>query len=89
MGLHTYQILQTDFADSVISYLKFTSDMNISEHRRPQVGARKFEFQQQQINLRLSALGDFNNCESLVIRLIYPLGQPAMDWTQGAVASIS
>lgn len=82
-GLHTYQILQTDFAASVISYLKFTSDMNISEHRRPQVGARKFEFQQQQINLRLSALGDFNNCESLVIRLIYPLGQPAMDWTQG------
>lgn len=45
-GLHTYQILQTDFVASVISYLKFTSDMNISEHRRPKVGARKFEFRQ-------------------------------------------
>lgn len=28
-------------------------------------------------------MGDFNNCESLVIRLIYLLGQPAIDWTQG------
>lgn len=43
-GLHTYQILQTDFAASVISYLKFTSGMNISEHRRSQVEDRKFEF---------------------------------------------
>lgn len=45
-GVHTYRILQTDFAASVISYLKFTSGMNISEHRRPQVEDRKFEFQQ-------------------------------------------
>lgn len=37
------------------------------------MGARNFSFQKQQINLRLSSLGDYANQESLVIRLIYPL----------------
>ena len=72
-GIHDYQILDKNFAAGVINYLKFTSDMDISEHRRPQVGARNFSFQKQQINLRLSSLGDYANQESLVIRLIYPL----------------
>ncbi|UQS83806.1 competence type IV pilus ATPase ComGA [Bombilactobacillus thymidiniphilus] len=76
-GLHDYQILDFAFAQGVVNYLKFTADMNISEHRRPQVGARSFYQQQQTVNLRLSSVGDFSNQESLVIRLIYPLKQNA------------
>ncbi|WP_181190575.1 competence type IV pilus ATPase ComGA, partial [Bombilactobacillus bombi] len=72
-AIHAYQLLERSFAESVINYLKFSSNMDISEHRRPQVGARSFIFQKQTINLRLSALGDYSNQESLVIRLIYPL----------------
>lgn len=72
-GIHDYQTLDKNFAAGVINYLKFTSDMDISEYRRPQVGARNFSFQKQQINLRLSSLGNYANQESLVIRLIYPL----------------
>lgn len=72
-GLHDYQILDAAFAQGVINYLKFSSDMDISEHRRPQVGARSFSYRQQQLNLRLSTVGNFSNQESLVIRLLYPL----------------
>ncbi|RHW50068.1 competence protein ComGA [Bombilactobacillus bombi] len=74
-GIHDYQLLEADFAVGVINYLKFTSDMDISEHRRPQAGARNFNFRDQVVNLRLSSLGNYSNKESLVIRLIYPLRQ--------------
>ncbi|NVY97093.1 Flp pilus assembly complex ATPase component TadA [Lactobacillus sp. DCY120] len=72
-GLHIYQIVPAAFVEGVMNYLKFTSNMDISEHRRPQVGARPFIFEGQEVNLRLSSLGDFANRESLVVRLLYPL----------------
>ena len=73
-GIHIYQRINRISAEGLINFLKFTSNMDISEHRRPQVGARFFNFENNQINLRLSSMGDFSNRESLVIRLIYPLG---------------
>ncbi|UQS82493.1 Flp pilus assembly complex ATPase component TadA [Bombilactobacillus folatiphilus] len=87
-GLHEYQTLNVAFAQGVINYLKFTSDMDISEHRRPQIGARSFSYQQQRFNLRLSSVGNFSNQESLVVRLLYPLknltetNDPNEDWQQ-------
>lgn len=47
--------------------------MAVSEHRRPQLGAFKFTYAHQKINLRLSSVGDYQGRESLVIRFIYPL----------------
>ena len=68
---------QAEFAvnegKEIINYLKFAAQMDITEHRRPQVGALEYLVDQQSYYLRLSSLGDFIDCESLVIRIIYQL----------------
>ena len=62
-----------DYGQRFISYLKYCANMAVSEHRRPQLGAFKFTYAHQKINLRLSSVGDYQGRESLVIRFIYPL----------------
>lgn len=57
----------------IINYFKYAAQMDISEHRRPQVGAMTFEYQNNEYYLRLSSLGDFTDYESLVIRIIYQI----------------
>ena len=56
----------------MINYLKFNSDMSLTEKRRPQLGAWQFKHADQTIHCRLSAVGDYRDRESLVIRLLYP-----------------
>ncbi|WEV71455.1 competence type IV pilus ATPase ComGA [Lactobacillus sp. ESL0785] len=55
----------------IINYLKYTAQMDIAEHRRPQVGALTYEYDNDKYYLRLSSVGDFTDCESLVVRIIY------------------
>lgn len=55
----------------IINFLKFAAQMDIAEHRRPQVGAFEYQYQGDKFYLRLSSIGDFKNNESLVIRVIY------------------
>lgn len=57
----------------IINFLKFAAQMDIAEHRRPQVGAFEYQFEQEKYYLRLSSIGDFNDNESLVIRIIYQI----------------
>ena len=57
----------------VINFLKYAAQMDISEHRRPQVGAIEYKYQGQKYYLRLSSLGDFADRESLVVRIIYQI----------------
>ncbi|RMC25023.1 MULTISPECIES: competence type IV pilus ATPase ComGA [unclassified Lactobacillus] len=57
----------------LINFLKFGAQMDIAEHRRPQVGAQVYVYHNQNYFLRLSSLGDFTNNESLVIRIIYQI----------------
>lgn len=45
--------------------------MAISDHRRPQLGAMTLILEKQTLNLRISAVGDFLDRESLVVRLLY------------------
>ncbi|GBG94609.1 competence protein ComGA [Ligilactobacillus salitolerans] len=59
-------------AQRLINFLKFKADMNLSERRRPQLGAWTYQDLQQQVFCRLSSVGAFLGAESLVIRLIYP-----------------
>lgn len=60
-----------DEAQRWINYLKYQAGMNLAEHRRVQQGAlwmgviKRF--------VRLSSAGDYQNRESLVIRLIAPV----------------
>lgn len=57
----------------IINFLKFAAQMDISEHRRPQIGAFEYEFNNERYYLRLSSVGDFIDCESIVIRVIYQI----------------
>lgn len=55
----------------IINYFKYSAQMDIAEHRRPQVGAMIYLCEEDEYYLRLSSLGDFSDQESLVIRIIY------------------
>lgn len=58
----------------LIAYLKYSANMSLTEHRRPQGGAIEWKgLDQEIIDVRLSTVGDFQGLESLVIRFIYPL----------------
>ena len=73
-ALQTYTVadLTTEETTMIINYLKFNSGLDISERRRAQKGSFNFMYQNRQIFIRVSAVGDFKNRESMVIRLIYP-----------------
>lgn len=68
-----YEHVTNDEGNELINYFKYTAQMDIAEHRRPQVGAMTFLWQEQKYYLRLSSLGDYNDQESLVIRIIYQI----------------
>lgn len=69
-GLIKQEKLSLEFGQEVINYFKFIAQMDISEHRRPQVGSYIFKKDKEPIFLRFSVLGEFSGKESLVIRLI-------------------
>lgn len=73
MGIKEIDNLQVDEGKEIINIFKYSAQMDISEHRRPQVGAMTYSYEQNDYFLRLSSLGDFNDQESLVIRIIYKL----------------
>ena len=75
-GLHyEYRRVSHTEGQKMINYLKFNSDMSLTEKRRPQLGAWQFKHADQTIHCRLSAVGDYRDRESLVIRLLYPHAQ--------------
>lgn len=57
---------------AIMNFLKFNSGLDVSERRRSQKGAFNFRYQNRNIFIRISAVGDFKNRESMVVRLIYP-----------------
>ena len=58
MGIENQAEYSIKEGKEMINFLKFAAQMDIAEHRRPQVGA---------------SIGDFNDHESLVIRIIYQI----------------
>ena len=73
MGIENQAEYSIREGKEMINFLKFAAQMDIAEHRRPQVGAFEYEFRGQIYYLRLSSIGDFNDHESLVIRIIYQI----------------
>jgi len=73
MGIENQAEYSIREGKEMINFLKFAAQMDIAEHRRPQVGAFEYEFKGQIYYLRLSSIGDFNDHESLVIRIIYQI----------------
>ncbi|MHC9536452.1 competence type IV pilus ATPase ComGA [Dellaglioa sp. BT-FLS60] len=53
------------------NFLKFKANMILSETRRPQFGAFQWQVGLEQVNCRISSVGDFLGRESIVIRFIY------------------
>lgn len=69
-GIIFQETLKTDIALKLINYCKYISGMSLSEKRRPQVGSIS---DQLDFFLRISTVGNFQNEESMVIRIIYAL----------------
>lgn len=55
-----------------MNFLKFNGGLDVSERRRSQKGSFNFNYQNKRIFIRISSVGDFQNRESMVVRLIYP-----------------
>lgn len=73
-SLTTYTVAELNYDETfaLMNYLKFNGGLDISERRRSQKGSFSYTFQNSNIHIRISSVGDFLNRESLVIRLIYP-----------------
>lgn len=69
---YTVADLTTEETFAIMNFLKFNSGLDVSERRRSQKGAFNFRYQNRNIFIRISSVGDFKNRESMVIRLIYP-----------------
>lgn len=69
--LQTLMTIETAVAQQLINHIKYRSNMAISDHRRPQLGAMSVIVAEASLNLRISAVGDFLGRESLVVRLLY------------------
>ncbi|HAT54276.1 MAG TPA: competence protein ComGA [Lactobacillus sp.] len=74
-GIEKLGELTSQEAEQLIAYVKYEANMAISEHRRPQLGALHRKFADLPVHLRLSTVGDFQDRESMVIRIIYALEQ--------------
>jgi len=70
--LTTLMTLEVDRGQQLINHIKYRSNMAISDHRRPQLGAMTMTVAQSVLNMRISTVGDFLGRESLVLRLLYP-----------------
>lgn len=74
--------LRRDFSKEIgqqlISRFKYLGQMDIGEKRKVQSGALTYRdgisSVEEEIRLRLSSVGDYQQRETLVIRLLYPLG---------------
>lgn len=85
-GLNHYTEFTLALGSELINYLKYHAKMDITEHRRPQVGS--FQLLGLPYFLRLSSVGDYRGQESLVMRIIYHV-QEAKYYFQEDFTSLS
>ena len=73
-SLQSYTVADLTIEETmaIMNYLKFNSGLDVSERRQAQKGAFNFVYQNRNIFIRISSVGDFKNRESMVVRLIYP-----------------
>lgn len=75
-GFQILSNLNLSNALTIINFFKYAGGLNLGENRRPQMGAMEFKGNLSfKIFIRISTIGDFQNQESLVLRLIYPIDQ--------------
>lgn len=63
--------IEIEEGDRLISYFKYLASMDVGERRRPQSGSLAYELEENnQQDLRLSSISNYQGQESLVIRLL-------------------
>ncbi|WP_018661530.1 competence type IV pilus ATPase ComGA [Heyndrickxia acidiproducens] len=77
--LYPHRNLAPKTGERLISHLKFMSNMDISEKRKPQSGSFELNLPQQTISLRISTLPTSLFKESLVIRILPREGSVQID----------
>jgi competence protein ComGA len=75
-----FEQLTIDEAQTLTSAVKYEAQMNIAEKRRPQLGRFTFQYQDDVVWVRVSTVGDYQNRETLVMRLIYSAEQQHQNW---------
>jgi competence protein ComGA len=78
--LKSIQLISFEFAQKLISYVKYTANMNIAENRRPQLGSINWQSNKANIPLRISTVGQYQNIETMVIRIIYDQNITPNEW---------
>lgn len=76
-------VCESDRMANLISHFKFVAGMNVGEKRRCQLGACDYDLDDTKVSLRLSAVGDYQGQESLVIRLLYHHQRQLRYWFDG------
>lgn len=74
-GLIKQQALTLETTKRFLASLKYLANLDVNECRRVQNGRILWCYEKQHYYLRLATLGDFNNQELMVIRIIYPLSK--------------
>lgn len=71
-GQQRYFITNLDLTHgrAILNYFKYQAQMDLSEQRRPQIGAWHYRTAQLELDLRLTTVGDFRHQETLVVRLL-------------------
>lgn len=70
-GLKNVVKLSFEAGERLISYFKFSANMNIGERRKPQTGSLDLELDKESMELRISTISNYLYQESMVIRLLY------------------
>lgn len=76
----SYRIISRQLAAKLFSFLKFKAQMNIAENRRPQVGSMLIPIDKEKLSLRISTVGNFDNQETMVIRILYDQTFRTLSW---------
>lgn len=77
-----YAVLSESVGQSLISHFKFIAGMNVGEKRRTQLGSCSYVIAAQTLRVRLSTVGDFQNHESLVLRILPKDDLPLLFWVE-------
>ena len=77
-----YAVFSESIGQSLISHFKFIAGMNVGEKRRTQLGSCSYVIAAQTLRIRLSTVGDFQNRESLVLRLLPKSDAPLLFWDE-------
>ncbi|MCM0582894.1 Flp pilus assembly complex ATPase component TadA [Weissella diestrammenae] len=78
--IETLMVLDFPQGEQLIRHIKFQSQMNITETRRPQASRMVCQIGEAKYSCRVSCVGDFKGHESVVVRLIYQTHQIAINW---------